>query len=71
MTRKPILHKYLFLLLAFVMVFTMAAGAASAAPGEQDRPKPIKPIADDGVGSALPADLRDIQKAPAALSPNP
>ncbi len=32
----------------------------------EDRPNPVKPLADDGLGSALPAGSRDIQRAPAA-----
>ncbi|MCK4537533.1 MAG: right-handed parallel beta-helix repeat-containing protein, partial [Candidatus Krumholzibacteria bacterium] len=66
MTRKPILVKYFFLLLAFVMVFTIATGTVSGAPGDEDRPKPIEPFPDDGGSSALPASSRDIQRVPAA-----
>jgi len=62
MTRKPILLRYSFLLLAFVMVFTISTGTASA----KDRPSPVKPLADDGLGRALPEGGRDIQRAPAA-----
>ncbi len=59
MTRKPILLRSFFLLLAFVMVFTISATA-------KDKPQPVKPMADDGLGKALPEGGRDIQRAPAA-----